>query len=155
MAHRRNPEKEKKEKMVLLSGVVMILVTALDGTQMLVEVRVYTEKVDYLERKGYMLNNSLSWDHYESWKTKEISDKLKGEYELVALQCGSWQDFKDYLKQAKNAPIYDNSLQGPVFHDNQTYTIWFNAVNSRKRDGMGVVTTYYVMPDQVPANNEG
>ena len=62
MAHRRNPEKEKKEKMVLLSGVVMILVTALVGTQMLVEGRMYKEKVDYLDRKGYMLNNTLSWD---------------------------------------------------------------------------------------------
>lgn len=117
MAHRRNPEKEKKEKMVLLSGVVMILVTALVGTQMLVEGRMYKEKVDYLDRKGYMLNNTLSWDGYESWKHTEVSDKLKGEFEMKVVQCGSWQDFKDFLNQAKNAPIFDDSLWGSVYHD--------------------------------------
>ena len=154
MAHRRNPEKEKKEKMVLLSGVVMILVTALVGTQMLVEGRVYKEKMDYLDRKGYMLNNTLSWDGYESWKHTEVSDKLKGEYEMKVVQCGSWQDFKDFLNQAKNAPIYDDSLWGSVYHDNQTYTIWFHAVNSRKTSGLATVTTYFVMPDLVPENNE-
>jgi len=132
----------------------MILVTALVGTQMLVEGRVYMDKVDYLERKGYMLDNTLRWDDYETWKNTEVSDKLKGQFEMKVVQCGSWQDFKDYLKQAKNAPIYDDSLWGSVYHDNQTYSIWFHAINSRNTSGMATITTYHVLPDQVPANNE-
>ncbi len=125
----------------------MILVTALVGTQMLVEGRVYMDKVDYLEMKGYTLNNTLSWDGYESWKHNEVSDKLKGEYEMIVVKCGSWQDFKDFLMQAKNAPIYDDSLWGPVYHDNQKYTIWFHAINSMKTNGMATITTYFVIPN--------
>lgn len=69
--------------------MVIILVTALVGTQMLVEGRMYKEKVDYLDMKWYMLNNTLNWDGYQPWKHTEVSDKLKGEFEMKVVQCGS------------------------------------------------------------------
>ena len=37
MSFRRNEEKEKREKMVLITGTVMIFITALIGTQLIVE----------------------------------------------------------------------------------------------------------------------
>jgi hypothetical protein len=67
----------------------MIQVMTRVGTQMLVEVRMYKEKVDYLDRKGYMLSNTLIWDGYESWKHTEVREQLKGEFEMNVVQCGS------------------------------------------------------------------
>jgi hypothetical protein len=155
MSFRRNEEKEKREKMVLITGTVMIFITALLGTQLIVEGRVYSEKVEYLEKKGYTLDNSLKWDEYDQWKQSEILDLLKGKYETRAVQSGTWQDWKDALKKAEGAAVYDGSLWGEVYHCNQTYTIWFHSIDSRKKSGIGEVTTYFVMPDLVPENNEG
>lgn len=154
MTFRKNEEQEKREKMVLISGTVMILVTALIGTQLIVEGRLYMEKIDYLDRKGYTLDNSLCWADYDLWKQSEIIDQLKGKYDTRLVQCGTWQDWKDNLKKAENAAIYDGSLWGDLYHCNQTYTIWFSAIDSRKADGAGEVTTYFVMPDLVPENSE-
>ena len=155
MSFRRNEEKEKREKMVLITGTVMIFITALIGTQLIVEGRIFNEKVAYLERRGYTLNDTLRWDEYEQWKQTEILDKLKGKYTTKVVQCGTWQDWKDNLKSSEGAAIYDGSLWGPVYHCNQTYTIWFHTIDSRKMDGIGEITTYFVLPDQVPENNEG
>ena len=155
MSFRRDEEKEKREKMVLITGTVMIFVTALLGTQLIVEGRVYSEKVAYLDKKGYTLDNSLKWAEYDEWKQTEILDKVRGEFRAKAVQSGTWQDWKDALKTAEGAAVYDGSLWGPVYHCNETYTIWFHSINSRKRDGIGEVTTYFVIPDEVPENNEG
>lgn len=133
----------------------MILITALIGTQLIVEGRAYREKVTYLEKKGYTMDNSLRWEDYETWKQPEILDQLKGKYMTRVIQSGTWQDWKDSLKQAENAPVYDDSLWGPIYHCNETYTIWFHRIDSRKMDGMGEVSTYFVTPDLVPENNEG
>lgn len=155
MAFRKNEEKEKREKMVLISGTVMIFITALIGSQLIVEGRIFNEKIVSLENRKYELNNSLNWDEYDRWIETEIMDHLKGDYNTKIIQSGTWQDWKDNLKKAEGAAIYDDSLYGPIYTCNQTYTIWFHTINSRKMDGMGVVTTYYVMPDLVPENNEG
>lgn len=155
MTFRRNEKQEKREKMVLITGTVMILLTALIGTQLIVEGRVYKEKIEYLGKKGYTLDNSLCWSDYDTWKQSEVVDMLKGKYNTKLVQCGTWQDWKDSLKQSENAAVYDDSLWGDIYHCNQTYTIWFHTINSRKMDGMGLVTTHFVMPDLVPENNEG
>lgn len=155
MAFRKNEEKEKREKMVLISGTVMIFITALIGSQMIVEGRIYSDKITSLENRKYTLNNSLNWEDYDQWIQTEVMDNLKGEYNSKKIQCGTWQDWKDNLKKAEGAAIYDDSLYGPIYHCNQTYTIWFHTINSRKMDGVGVVTTYFVMPDLVPENSEG
>lgn len=155
MSFRKDEEKEKREKMVLISGTVMILVTALIGTQFIVEGRIFKDKIKSLENRGYDLNNTLNWDEYENWKQSEILDKVKGKYKAEVMQYSTWQDWKDQLKGAENAPIYDDSMWGPIFCCNQTYTIWFNTIDSRRMDGIGVVTTHYVLPDLVPENSEG
>ena len=59
------------------------------------------------------------------------------------------------MKSAENAAIYDDSIWGQIYSCNQTYTIWFHSIDSRKMDGIGVVTTHFVLPDQVPENSEG
>ena len=58
------------------------------------------------------------------------------------------------MKSAENAAIYDDSLYGTIYSCNQTYTLWFRTINSRNMDGIGVVTTHFVLPDQVPENSE-
>jgi hypothetical protein len=155
MSFRKNKEKEKREKRVLISGTVMIFITALIGSQLIVEGKMYKEKVSYLDKRGYPINGSLCWDDYEVWTQTEILNQLKGKYNTRQLQSSTWQDWKDQLKSAENAAIYDDSLMGPIYHCNKTYTIWFNTINSRKMDGLGEVTTHFVLPDQVPENSEG
>lgn len=155
MSFRKNEEQEKREKMVLISGTVMILITALIGTQLIVEGRIYGEKITSLENRKHTLNNSLNWEDYDQWIQTEVLDNLKGEYTTKVIQSGTWQDWKDNLKKAEGAAIYDDSLYGPIFHCNQTYTIWFHTIDSRKMDGIGQVTTYFVLPDLVPENSEG
>ncbi len=155
MAFRKNEEKEKREKMVLISGTVMIFITALIGSQLIVEGKIYGDKVTSLENRKYPLNNTLNWDDYDQWIQTEVLDHLKGEYNKKVIQSETWQDWKDNLKKAEGAAIYDDSLYGPIYHCNQTYTIWFHTINSRKMDGIGVVTTYCVIPDLVPENSEG
>ena len=88
MSFRRDEEKEKREKMVLITGTVMIFVTALLGTQLIVEGRVYSEKVEYLDKKGYTLDNSLKWAEYDEWKQTEILDKVRGFFSATAIQGG-------------------------------------------------------------------
>ena len=41
MGFMKNKEKEKREKMVLISGTVMIFITALISSQLIVEGKVY------------------------------------------------------------------------------------------------------------------
>ncbi len=155
MGFRKNKEKEKREKMVLISGTVIIILTALIGTQLTVEGRIYGEKVSYLERRGYILNDDLKWSEYEDWKQEEIMDQLRGEFRLKLVRCFTWQEWKDNLKSSENAAVYDDSLWGDISHCNETYTIWFHSINSRKLDGVGELTTFYVQPDEVPENSEG
>ena len=154
MAFRKNKEKEKREKMVLLSGTVMIFITALIGSQFIVEGKIFKDKLVSLENRRYDINNTLNWDEYEDWKEPEIVDKLKGKYVTKLVQASTWQDWKDQLKSAENAAIYDDSLYGTIYSCNQTYTLWFRTINSRNMDGIGVVTTHFVLPDQVPENSE-
>ncbi len=154
MGFRKNEEKEKREKMVLISGTVMIFITALIGSQMIVEGRIYGDKIRSLENRKHILNNTLNWEDYDQWIQTEVIDDLKGKYMTKVIQSETWQDWKDNLKRAEGAAIYDDSIYGPIYHCNQTYTIWFHTINSRKMDGIGQVTTYYVMPDLVPENSE-
>jgi hypothetical protein len=154
MAFRKNKEKAKREKMVLLSGTVMIFITALIGSQFIVEGKIFKDKIVSLENRRYEINNTLNWDEYDDWKEPEIVDKLKGKYVTKLVQASTWQDWKDQLKSAENAAIYDDSLYGTIYSCNQTYTLWFHTINSRNMDGVGVVTTHFVLPDQVPENSE-
>ena len=57
----------KREKMVLITGTVLIFITAIIGSQFMVMGKVYFEKVKFLETKGYELNGTLSWSDYDSW----------------------------------------------------------------------------------------
>jgi hypothetical protein len=59
MAFRKNKEKEKREKMVLLSSTVMIFITALIGSQLIIEGKVFKDKIKSLEYRGYDINNTL------------------------------------------------------------------------------------------------
>lgn len=154
MAFRKNKEKEKREKMVLLSGTVMIFITALIGSQFIVEGKIFKDKIHSLENRKYEINNTLNWDDYEEWKEPEIINKLKGKYVTKLVQASTWQDWKDQLKSAENAAIYDDSLYDTIYSCNQTYTLWFHTINSRNMDGVGIVTTHFVLPDQVPENSE-
>ena len=54
----------KKEKMVLITGTVMIFIAAILGTQFTVLGRVYIEKVKFMENKGSPLAalGSLNWE---------------------------------------------------------------------------------------------
>ncbi len=154
MAFRKDKEKEKREKMVLISGTVMIIITALIGSQLIVEGKIFKDKMKSLDNRGYKLNNTLCWDDYDQWKETELLSKLKGKYNTAVIQASTWQDWKDQLKSAENAAIYDDSLYGTIYSCNQTYTLWFHTINSRNMDGVGVVTTHFVLPDQVPENSE-
>jgi len=48
----------KREKMVLITGTVLIFITAIIGSQFMVIGKVYLEKVKFLETKGYELNGT-------------------------------------------------------------------------------------------------
>ena len=89
MAFRKNKEKEKREKMVLLSGTVMIFITALIGSQFIVEGKIFKDKIVSLENRRYDINNTLNWDEYEDWKEPEIVDKLKGKYVTKLVQAST------------------------------------------------------------------
>ena len=55
----------KREKMLLITGTVLIFITAIIGSQFMVMGKVYLEKVKFLETKGYELNGTLSWSDYD------------------------------------------------------------------------------------------
>ena len=77
---------------MLLSGTVLIFITALIGSQFIVEGKIYKDKLKSLENKGYDINNTLCWADYDQWKDTEIMGKLKGKFTTAVVQASTWQD---------------------------------------------------------------
>ncbi|TFH18903.1 hypothetical protein E4H04_01915 [Candidatus Bathyarchaeota archaeon] len=137
----------KREKMVLITGTVLIFITAILGSQFMAMGKVYSQKVKFLETKGYELNGTLSWDDYETWSQWINEKNFKGKMNIEYRQVMDWTEFYGLLKEAEKAPIYDDSLYGPIYHNADGYCIWFQTVNSRRADGKGFIQTYVIFPD--------
>ncbi|MCB2173581.1 hypothetical protein KQH65_12660, partial [archaeon] len=102
----------KKEKMVLITGTVFIFVAAILGTQMMVNGRVYIEKVEFLERKGYILNTTVAWSNYETWIDNVNRNEFKGKMTTEYREVTDWTEFYALLRESEKAPIFDDSFYG-------------------------------------------
>jgi len=137
----------KKEKMVLITGTVFIFVAAILGTQMMVNGRVYIEKVEFLERKGYILNTTVAWSNYETWIDNVNRNEFKGKMTTEYREVTVWTEFYALLRESEKAPIFDDSFYGTIYHCPESCCIWFMTINSRLADGKGRIQTYVIFPD--------
>ena len=137
----------KKEKMVLITGTVFIFVAAILGTQMMVNGRVYIEKMEFLERKGYILNTTVAWSNYETWIDNVNRNEFKGKMTTEYREVTDWTEFYALLRESEKAPIFDDSFYGTIYHCPESCCIWFMTVNSRLADGKGRIQTYVIFPD--------
>jgi len=137
----------KKEKMVLITGTVFIFVAAILGTQMMVNGRVYIEKVEFLERKGYVLNTTVAWSNYETWIDNVNRNEFKGKMTTEYREVTDWTEFYALLRESEKAPIFDDSFYGTIYHCPESCCIWFMTINSRLADGKGRIQTYVIFPD--------
>jgi hypothetical protein len=137
----------KKEKMVLITGTVLIFITAILGTQMMVHGRVYMEKVAYLEKKGYLMNNSVAWSDYETWIEDVNRNEFKGKMNTEYREVMEWLEFYALLRESEKAPIFDDSYYGTIYHCEDSCCIWFMTINSRLADGKGRIQTYVIFPE--------
>ena len=136
----------KKEKMVLITGTVLIFVTAILGSQFMVMGKVYSEKLRYMESKGYELNGTVQWSEYEEWIEWVNQKEFKGKMATDVREVMDWMEWYGLLKEAEKAPIYDDSFYGTIYHSEESYCIWFMTVNSRQADGKGHIQTYVIFP---------
>ena len=127
----------KKEKMVLITGTVFIFIAAILGTQMMVNGRVYIEKVEFLERKGYILNTTVAWSNYETWIDNVNRNEFKGKMTTEYREVTDWTEFYALLRESEKAPIFDDSFYGTIYHCPESCCIWFMTINSRLADGKG------------------
>ncbi len=141
------PKDYKKEKMALITGTVLIFIAALLGTQMMAMGKFYQEKVVYLEKKGYLMNNSVPWTDYDTWIQEINSKKFKGKMATDLREVTDWQEFYALLKKSEKAAIYDDSFYGTIYHCPESYCIWFMTINSRLADGKGHIQTYVIFPE--------
>ena len=137
----------KKEKMVLITGTVFIFIAAILGTQMMVNGRVYIEKVEFLERKGYILNTTVAWSNYETWIDNVNRNEFKGKMTTEYREVTDWTEFYALLRESEKAPIFDDSFYGTIYHCPESCCIWFMTINSRLADGKGRIQTYVIFPD--------
>ena len=137
----------KKEKMVLITGTVLIFVAAIMGTQFMVMGRIFTEKVKFLENKGYEIDNTVAWSEYDTWIQGINTEKFRGKMADDVREVSDWLEWYSLLKEAEKAPIYDESLYGPVYQCDESYCLWFITVDSRLADGKGHIQTYVIFPD--------
>lgn len=136
----------KKEKMVLITGTVLIFVAAILGSQFMVMGKVYSEKLRFLEKKGYALNGTVQWSDYEEWIEWVNQKHYKGKMATDAREVMDWLEWYGLLKRAEDAAIYDDSYYGEIFYSDDSYCIWFMTVNSRQSDGKGHIQTYVIFP---------
>jgi hypothetical protein len=137
----------KKEKMVLITGTVMIFIAAIAGTQFTVLGRVYIEKLKFMENKGYELNGSVPWSEYDTWVQDINTETFRGKMADDVREVMDWMEWYGLLKEAEKAPIYDESLFGPVHYCDESYCLWFITVDSRIADGKGHIQTYVIFPE--------
>ena len=137
----------KKEKMVLITGTVLIFVAAILGTQFTVFGRIYLEKVKFMENKMYELNGSLAWSDYEVWIQDINTEYFRGKMADDVREVMDWMEWYSLLKEAEKAPIYDESLYGPIYYCDESYCLWFLTVDSRMADGKGHIQTYVIFPE--------
>ena len=137
----------KKEKMVLITGTVMIFIAAILGTQFTVLGRIYIEKVRFMENKGYELDGSVAWSDYDSWIQGLNAEFFRGKMADDVREVMDWMEWYGLLKEAENAPIYDDSLYGLVHYCDESYCLWFITIDSRMADGKGHIQTYVIFPE--------
>jgi hypothetical protein len=136
----------KKEKMVLITGTVMIFIVAILGTQMMVYGKAYQEKVVYMEKKGYELNGTVAWSDYETWIETINQEEYKGKMATEYREVTEWLEWYTLLRESEKAAIFDDSFYGKIFHCEESYGLWFMTVNSRLADGRGRIQTYVIFP---------
>ncbi len=137
----------KREKMVLITGTVLIFIAAIVGSQFMVWGKVYNEKIKFLTSKGYTLDTSYSWSQYDTWSQEINDDNFRGQMNMEYRQVMDWTEWYGLLKEAEKAPIYDESIYGPIYIDDEVYSIWFQTVDSRRADGKGFIQTYVIFPE--------
>ena len=62
-------------------------------------------------------------------------------------QVMDWTEWYSLLKEAEKAPIYDDSLYGPIYKGENEYCLWFQTADSRRADGKGFIQTYVIFPE--------
>jgi hypothetical protein len=136
----------RQEKMVLITGTVLIFIAAILGTQFMAMGKVYFEKAKFLENKGYEINTTVNWNNYDQWIDSVNKENFKGRYATDVREVTDWMEWYGMLKDAQNAAIYDDSLYGQIHGCTENYCLWFTTVNSRSSDGMGHLQTYVIFP---------
>ena len=137
----------RKEKMVLITGTVLIFLAAILGTQFMVFGRVYMEKLELLENKGYEVDGSIKWTDYDTWIQSLNEENFNGKMATNVREVMDWMEWYGLLKEAEKAPIYDDSIYGAIYHCDESLCLWFNTVDSRRADGKGHIQTYVIFPD--------
>jgi len=135
----------KQNKRILVVGAAAILVLAVAGSQMFVAGRVYYEKVRQLEGRGYELNGTLAWTEMDAWE-EGVREQYRYRINVERKEAASWDEFYSLLKTASNKAEYDGSIYDKVHYCDESYVIWFSAIQLRS-SMKGSVTTYYCIPD--------
>jgi hypothetical protein len=135
----------KQNKRILVVGAAIILALAAAGSQMFVAGRVYYEKVRQLEERGYELNGTLPWSEMDAWE-EGVREKYRYRINVERKEAASWDEFYVLLKTASNKAEYDGSIYDKVHYCDESYVIWFSAIQLRSSQ-KGSVTTYYCTPD--------
>ena len=137
----------KKEKMVLITGTVMIFIAAIVGSQFMVMGKIFYEKMKFMENKNYEMDGSVAWTDYDSWIQNVNVEYFRGKMNDDVREVTDWMEWYGLLKEAENAPIYDDSLFGPVQYCEESFCFWFITVDSRLADGKGHIQTLVIFPE--------
>jgi hypothetical protein len=67
-----------------------------------------------MENKGYELDGSVAWSDYDIWVQDINTEFFRGKMADDVREVMDWMEWYSLLNEAEKAPIYDNSLYGPV-----------------------------------------
>jgi len=134
-------------KRILIGGALVIVLLALYGSQMFVEGRIYFQKVELLRSRGYEVDGSLPWSEIEAWEAQTL-EQNRNRINIERKEVTNWDEFYMLLKTASGKAEYDGGVYDGVHYCDDTYVIWFSAIQLRGTNKRGSVTTYFIIPDQ-------
>ena len=125
MARRRAGS--KNNKMIPIVGAALMLAIAAVGSQMFVEGRVYLEKVQQLESRGYELNGTMPWSEIDALE-EHVREMCRYRINVVCKEVASWDEFYTLIKMASNRAEYDGSIYDKVHYCDEAYVNWFSVI---------------------------
>ncbi|MCW4049557.1 MAG: hypothetical protein NWE89_07445 [Candidatus Bathyarchaeota archaeon] len=137
---------EKLNIKLLLAGMAIVTIFSVAGSQLMLEGRIYKEKVKFLIGRGYELDDNIAWTSMDTWEA-EVLVKYKNNIDISRKKVDDWNEFYLTLKNTKNKPIFDESLYDYVHNCDESYVIWFSTIDLRGSSRAGQFLTYYFQPD--------